>query len=278
MKRLLLSLILVLGLGCVNKTETSSLSVPPELIPPSDLDQIPLRWSQSAVPLALKISSSFSAQEKTLLESMETEWNQAGALSNFFAAPSAAVPDKNYATMGAYYDNEFGIYKVASWYPEIGNTALAVTQFYAARRNIGTASEYLEIVHADILVNSSNFTFGTAFEANKYDLPSVILHELGHVLGLRHESTTSSIMYPYLGTGTIHRLVNDFDKTTLQDLYGTRESSAFTVSREALETEPSEEGTIVRGIVEILPNHEERIWFETKSTKSLPHLKMKHNH
>ena len=54
-----------------------------------------------------------------------------------------------------YKDNTFAIYKHETWFEDISRSALAITQFFGKRVNSGTASEYLELIHADIIVNYS---------------------------------------------------------------------------------------------------------------------------
>lgn len=276
MQRLLLGFIFLLAVACVNEQQSSSVSVPSNVIPQSNDGTIPLRWDTANLPLSMKVSDSFSATASQSIETMKLEWNQSGAAATFFAPNTATTTNKNFATMDSFFDSELGIYWIENWYSEVGSSALAVTQFFAARRNVGTANEYMEIVHADILFNA-DFSFSINGTMGSYDLPSVALHELGHVLGLKHESTTTSIMYPYLGAGVLHRALQAIDKSNISELYGSsRVNSAMTISVDALETVPAEEGAIVRGIVEILPNEEERITLQ--ATKLHLPQKMKRNH
>lgn len=51
-----------------------------------------------------------------------------------------------------------------------------------------------------------------------YDFESVVLHELGHSLGLDHSPVSDSVMYPYY-TGIIRALTAD-DIAGMQELYG----------------------------------------------------------
>ncbi len=276
MQRLLLGLIFLLAVACVNEQQSSSVSIPTNVIPQSNDGTISLRWDTANLPLSMKVSDSFSATASQAIESMKLQWNQSGAAATFFSPNTATTTNKNFASLNTFFDSELGIYWIENWYSEIGSSALAVTQFFAARRNVGTPNEFMEIVHADILFNA-DFHFSTTGVMGSYDLPSVALHELGHVLGLKHESTTSSIMYPYIGSGVIHRTLQDIDKTNIAELYGVSQANAaMTISIEALETVPAEEGAVVRGIIELFPNDEEKVTFQ--ATKLHLPQKMKRNH
>jgi predicted Zn-dependent protease len=50
-----------------------------------------------------------------------------------------------------------------------------------------------QLTETDLRVNSQNFTYYTTTPNSNYDvhLPSLLVHELGHVLGLKHVSGTS---------------------------------------------------------------------------------------
>ncbi|CAA2996689.1 metalloendoproteinase 2-MMP-like [Olea europaea var. sylvestris] len=67
-------------------------------------------------------------------------------------------------------------------------------------------------------VTDGNFNSGSPVSA--VDLESVVVHEIGHLLGLGHSSVEESIMYPTISSGTRKvELAND-DITGVQELYG----------------------------------------------------------
>ena len=45
----------------------------------------------------------------------------------------------------------------------------------------------------------------SAVGASEYDFETVVIHELGHALGLGHSGDFDSVMYPYLGSGEAKR-------------------------------------------------------------------------
>jgi predicted Zn-dependent protease len=62
-----------------------------------------------------------------------------------------------------------------------------------------------QITEADIRVNSQNFSFSTNPGNTDVDIESLLLHELGHVLGLAHTSNEQSVMTPFLSSGVKRR-------------------------------------------------------------------------
>ena len=145
---------------------------------------------------------------------------------------------------------------------------LAITQFFGKRVNPNTDSEYLELIHADIIVNySGEFNFSTNGDAvGTYDLQSVILHELGHFIGLGHTNyDETSIMVPYLDPGVEKRGLYPYDNTTVNNLYDLKTESsaialnagAFVISGMAIndKKEPSKT-EIVQGIIELMASGE----------------------
>jgi predicted Zn-dependent protease len=81
---------------------------------------------------------------------------------------------------------------------EYGTSVLAVTLVYTESNQLGA----FDITEADIVFNSnSRFDiYDGAFDNNRgTDFTRVALHELGHVMGMGHESSASAIMRPNIG-------------------------------------------------------------------------------
>jgi Matrixin len=70
-----------------------------------------------------------------------------------------------------------------------------------------------QIIEADIKVNIRNFQFSydDIGEPNEVDMESLLIHEFGHVLGLKHISDSSSVMFPYLSNDSLRRNLSQED-------------------------------------------------------------------
>lgn len=78
-----------------------------------------------------------------------------------------------------------------------------------------------EIFEADLRINAANFSYYLGEDPNftKVDLQSLVLHELGHVLGLAHNVTTGSVMNFTLNEGQDRRTLSDDDLASLKCEY-----------------------------------------------------------
>ena len=158
--------------GEVDKGSTSALS--------KQLEKS--RWSsQSVFPAQIKYGNSFDATEITAIENSANSWSS--SVDNqitFFDVQPSNIENKN--NLDLYDDSELGIYKLTQWPTELPQTALAVTQIFGSSMK-STSGDYIKIDHADILINYDSFSFSTD-DSWGYDLETVILHEMGHFLGL----------------------------------------------------------------------------------------------
>ena len=198
------------------------------------------------------------------IQQMLIEWNNAVPDRILFnidsSSDSNAISTDQKVDVVDYNDNIFGIYKHDDWFDDVSPSALAITQFFGKRINPGNSNEYLELIHADIIVNFKYFNFAVGPEDYEtYDLPSVILHELGHFLGLNHTGYyANSVMVPYLDVATEKRELFSDDEASIQEIYGSstnqlsaiRNNSSFKLGALVNNSESSNE-EYVNGIIEL---------------------------
>lgn len=264
-KPYILSLLLLTS--CMGqKTEKTSLSASGASGSGSNLTT---RWPATKLPLAVKISTDFNTSTidsydetsgNDSIQQMMKLWNtayDAGTLYNFNAGYIA-----NYepALADSYNDSTVGIYLLSSWPSDFKAEALAVTQYWA-QEIFSPTGNYYEIIHGDILVNYEYYNYSAAASGYtfKYDFPTVILHELGHLAGLKHvsKSLAPSIMLSTLGTDEVKRQVYTIDKELINSIY---EDSALTAKDPVLgkfsksEESPQKRGNVYRGVIELMPS------------------------
>ncbi len=193
----------------------------------------PVRWSTGLLSsgLDLRISTDISdnfvgadndSSGRNPIEQMLKNWNEASSLT-FFQLPANDIANKDTGDLNSYKnDGVLGIYRSDNWFSNVSSQALAITQYFGYRRNVGSSSEYVELFHADILLNYRDYSFSTDSTSGTYDLASVVLHELGHFVGLSHVNSyaTASVMQPYLGMSDEVRSLFNYDRSSVQELYG----------------------------------------------------------
>ncbi len=77
------------------------------------------------------------------------------------------------------------------------------------------------IKEADIRVNAKDFKFYSdkAENANQINIEALLIHEMGHVLGLKHKDQGSSVMATYLASNTNRVDLAETDKDSLKCEY-----------------------------------------------------------
>lgn len=183
----------------------------------------PYMWSSSAFPRDLRYSDQFEPDEIANITAMSAAWETAIEDKKNFFNHSASTPEVSAANMNLDAlgrDGVNGIYKIRHWPNSLPGSALAVTQIFGRRFNIGDADEYVRIEHADILVNEHLYDFRTDNSAafGDFDLRTVVLHEMGHFLGLSHKSG-NTVMVPSIGTSTTNRTPTNIDTADISSKY-----------------------------------------------------------
>jgi hypothetical protein len=214
----LYSIVLFL-IGCNKSSKQQSVA-------PANINtEAPYLWANYTTPKTLKISNDFYDDEVQNITDMTDEWELVlENKKNFFTIGARINETTNdLGSLDQLYDNTLGIYKTMNWPNELPGSALAVTQVFGRRYNTGTASEFVNIEHADILINDDIHDFDTTDTGINYDLRTVILHELGHFLGLQHKALSynraSSIMYPSITSSEYKRSPLPIDISDMAEKY-----------------------------------------------------------
>ncbi|OQW49306.1 MAG: hypothetical protein A4S09_12385 [Proteobacteria bacterium SG_bin7] len=78
-----------------------------------------------------------------------------------------------------------------------------------------------QIVEGDIRINAKNFTFSTGSSpvAASVDFESLLIHELGHLLGLAHDNEAGSVMNERLASGVLRRDIGNVDLASVKCEY-----------------------------------------------------------
>lgn len=192
--------------------------------------QYPGRWSPATLssPLPVEISSSFT--EISDIENAMQSWNDAHNDVNFFQLPASTVTNKSSTTLSDFKDGTLGIYKSFAWFSNISSETIAITQFYGYLRNEGTSNAYVDLTHADIIVNYRDHSFSTSPNSFEFDLQTVILHELGHFIGLKHPTDyyVPAVMQATLSPGDQKQILYAYDESAVNNNYSSGYTSSLT--------------------------------------------------
>lgn len=164
-----------------------------------------ISW-KSSVPAHFIITSSVPAKyDAAIIKAAET-WNARKRMTLI-----EVHRDNNYPPTAAN-DGTNGIYFLNSWdsseTKEQGRTAIKW--------------DISKIRDADIKINAQNFKFfleGDTDKSGKVSIESLILHEMGHALGLKHIGDESSSMQPYLAAAVSRNVPGDVDINSLNCEY-----------------------------------------------------------
>lgn len=159
------------------------------------------KWKLLAVPIALQ-AGAFNAAEAQAITSAADTWNEFFAYS--FGLPSVdyggnpsnprtstAVKSSNICGTGLIQNGKFVgsivIYKDATWPYSSATQAMAFTTSCKTPVQNSVPNIYMQIMEL-------NYQYFFASGLRQPDLQTIVLHELGHVLGLDHscENTNKS--------------------------------------------------------------------------------------
>ena len=171
--------------------------------------QIPVAWPDGSFPIRYAIDRRVSQaipQVAALLDKAGKDW--------------AAIPDSSLAFQS------LGIVDGASAGKDGRNTVSMADDLFADQKFIAMTTNWYDdsgrIIEADMQIDPTAISGG-------YNLQQLVEHEMGHILGLDHSAVLSSVMYPYIGTGSAVALDSD-DRVAISTAYAkTKPASGATL-------------------------------------------------
>lgn len=180
-----------------------------------------ISW-KSKEPIRIVINSSIPAELRPAIYRAAKTWeDQAGQkLFNITEDSSQASPTPT-------KDGKNGIYFMHSWESN--------RQSEQGRTSVYWADD--QIMESDIRINAANFSFydqdptqlvlasgidGTVnalSNSSGYNFEALILHELGHFLGLKHTTDRSSVMVTHLSAYTNRTVLSQADSESIKCAY-----------------------------------------------------------
>lgn len=163
-----------------------------------------ISW-KGKIPVVMKLHESVPAKFHESIVQAAEKWNKALG-KNVLLVDTADIPK---GPVQAFKDTQNIIYFYGDWEAD-KPTEQARTSVYW----IGD-----EIKEADIRVNAKDFKFYdvTLQEKGptKISLEALLIHEMGHVLGLKHKDTDQSVMATYLASQLDRVSIASTDKKSL---------------------------------------------------------------
>lgn len=161
-------------------------------------------WKQS-VPVVMYFHTSVPAQFEANIRAAAESWNKAFG-RNILIIESARVGGG-----GPARDNKNVIYFLNTWEADRASEQARTSLYWVGD----------QIQEADIRVNQ-NYQFyvtGAAATGSAVNIQALLLHEMGHVIGLRHNDASPSVMATYLKANQDRNQLQEADMASLQCEY-----------------------------------------------------------
>lgn len=162
-------------------------------------------WKKN-IPVVISVDPHFSSEfYRAALQAAE-QWN---SLAGKKLIELEKTPDGEHVSPAQ--DLTTGLYWRTEWPSEKSNQQALTTLFYKATL----------INEGDIKINAKDFDFYSS-EPNsnrQIHMESLLVHEFGHLLGLRHSNVLPTVMWSTLVSGTVRNVISEKDLESLKCEY-----------------------------------------------------------
>ena len=158
-------------------------------------DGLNIHWIQQPI---LYIHNSVPPQMYSKIRKAAHAWNKA---LGFEAIKIADEIDNG--PLDTRFDNRSVLYWMPYWTSRPAEQAVTTIRW--------TGSVILE---ADIRINTTIYHF------DRFDIESILIHEMGHFLGLAHQIDPMSVMFPSLAEYEVRINIDEIDYLNVTCLYG----------------------------------------------------------
>lgn len=173
-------------------------------------DQQRVAWPKAKLPVKLYIHESVPTEAYASIDRAISEYNlRVGGGAEIFKVIARGVS----GALNPKRDGYSMLYWFKSWDSNRSTEQARTTIYWTG----------VEIFEADIRINATpgdfTYSFGENVNSTDVDFESLLVHEMGHALGLAHIATTGSVMNFTLADGQDRRKLSDLDVTSLKCEY-----------------------------------------------------------
>jgi hypothetical protein len=179
-----------------------------------------ISWKKN-LPVAVTISASIPAELKSAIYRAAATWEKKLG-QKAFALTEEITAQKTVSNLQPGRDKKNGIYFLENWESDKTSEQGRTSVYWAGD----------EIQEADIRINAADFAYYNenqnalvriGINAQKssvgYSFEALILHEMGHFLGLKHHEENGSVMATYLAAATDRTELSGVDSENVQCEY-----------------------------------------------------------